>query len=118
MGLHTSRHTRKNSSFSTQDKHMVLLGLEALPYASHLHYATCSKLIVDQGHGGTILVVPDAAGDWLASIDPFAFKFSAPDNTAQECIRQYLKENQSQGETVLRVSSSNLSDEDKMIVFL
>jgi hypothetical protein len=43
MGLHTSRHTRKNSSFSTQDKHMVLLGLEALPSASHLHYATCSK---------------------------------------------------------------------------
>jgi hypothetical protein len=42
MGLHTSRHTRKNSSFSTQDKHMVLLGLEALPSASHLHYATCS----------------------------------------------------------------------------
>jgi len=79
---------------------------------------TLAKLIVDQGHGGTILVVPDAAGDWLASIDPFAFKFSAPDNTAQEWIRQYLKENQSQGETVLRVSSSNLSDEDKMIVFL
>src|SRR5438552_1921388 len=42
MGLHTSRHTRKNSSFSTQDKRIVLLGLEALPYASHLHYATCS----------------------------------------------------------------------------
>ena len=30
MGLHTSRHTRKNSSFSTQDEHLVLLGLEAL----------------------------------------------------------------------------------------
>src|SRR4029453_6303462 len=42
MGLHTSRHTRKNSSFSTQDKCIVLLGLEALPYASHLHYATRS----------------------------------------------------------------------------
>ena len=30
MGLHTSGHTRKNSSFSTQDEHQVLLGLEAL----------------------------------------------------------------------------------------
>ena len=30
MGLHTSGHTRKNSSFSTQDEHLVLLGLEAL----------------------------------------------------------------------------------------
>src|SRR2546430_4322004 len=30
MGLHTSRHTRKNSSFSTQAEHLVLLELEAL----------------------------------------------------------------------------------------
>jgi hydrogenase maturation factor HypE len=28
--LHTSGHTRKNSSFSTQDEHLGLLGLEAL----------------------------------------------------------------------------------------
>src|SRR4029434_8698603 len=46
MGLHTSRHTRKNSSFSTQDQRIVLLGLEALPYASHLHYATRSKYLI------------------------------------------------------------------------
>src|SRR5206468_5270982 len=42
MGLHTSRHTRKNSSFSTQDEHLVLLGLEALTGVSNLHYATRS----------------------------------------------------------------------------
>ena len=30
MGLHTPGHTRKKSSFSTQDEHLVLLGLEAL----------------------------------------------------------------------------------------
>lgn len=51
MGLHTSRHTRKNSSFSTQDKRIVLLGLEALPYASHLHYATRSKYCGVLVHG-------------------------------------------------------------------
>ena len=43
MGLHTSRGIpEENSSFSTQDKRIVLLGLEALPYAFDLHYATCS----------------------------------------------------------------------------
>ncbi len=42
MSLHTSRHTRKNSSFSTQDEHLVLLGLEALTGVSNLHYATRS----------------------------------------------------------------------------
>ena len=31
--MHTSRHTRKNSHFSTQDEHLVLLGLEALTEA-------------------------------------------------------------------------------------
>src|SRR5215468_1420196 len=45
MGLHTSRHTRKNSSFSTQDTRIVLLGWEALPDASHLHYATRSSYL-------------------------------------------------------------------------
>jgi hypothetical protein len=43
MGLHTSRHTRKNSSFSTQDEHPVLLGLEALTAVPNLRYATRSN---------------------------------------------------------------------------
>jgi hypothetical protein len=30
MGLHTSGHTSKKSRVSTQDEHLVLLGLEAL----------------------------------------------------------------------------------------
>jgi hypothetical protein len=40
--LHTSRHTRKNSGFSTQDEHRVLLGSEALTDAPNLRYATRS----------------------------------------------------------------------------
>ena len=42
MGLHTSRHTRKNSSFSIQGEHLVLRGLEALTAAPNLRYATRS----------------------------------------------------------------------------
>jgi len=41
--LHTSRHTRKNSDFSTQDEHLVLLGLEALTETPNLRYATRSS---------------------------------------------------------------------------
>lgn len=40
--MHTSRHTSKNSSFSTQDEHLMLLGLEALTDAPNLRYATRS----------------------------------------------------------------------------
>jgi hypothetical protein len=48
--MHTSRHSRKNSSFSTQGEHLVLLGLEALTEASNLRSATRSgyqKLLDD-----------------------------------------------------------------------
>src|SRR6266705_758549 len=40
--VHTPRHTRKNSSFSTQEEHVVLLGLEVLTEAPNLRYATRS----------------------------------------------------------------------------
>ncbi len=72
-----------------------------------------ARMIVDQGHGGTILIVPEVEGKWLDSIDPFAFKFAAPDITAQEWIRQRIKDNQSHGEAFVRISSSSLSQEDK-----
>src|SRR5919109_3231784 len=40
--VHTPRYIRKNSSFSTQDEHLVLLGLEALTEPPNLRYATRS----------------------------------------------------------------------------
>jgi hypothetical protein len=44
--LHTSRHIRKDSGFSTQDEHRVLLGLEALTKAPNRRYATRSNYSV------------------------------------------------------------------------
>ena len=41
--MHTSRHSRKNSSFSTQGEPLRLLGLEALTEASNFRYATRSS---------------------------------------------------------------------------
>src|SRR5512133_2232694 len=43
MASHTSRHTGKNSGFSTQDEHWVLLGLEALTDTSNFRSATRSS---------------------------------------------------------------------------
>jgi len=75
-----------------------------------------ARMIVDQGHGGTILVVPDVQGKWLDSIDPFAFKFAAPDVTAQEWIRQRLRDNQDHSEAFVRIYSSSLSQQDKAML--
>jgi len=40
--VHTPRHIRKNSGFSTQEEHIVLLGLEARTGTPNLRYATRS----------------------------------------------------------------------------
>jgi len=50
--MHSSRHSRKNSSFSTQGEPLVLLGLEALTEASNLRYATRSSYAKSTGHRG------------------------------------------------------------------
>jgi hypothetical protein len=77
-----------------------------------------ATMIVDQGHGGMMLIVPDEEGEWLGSLDPFAFKFSIADKTAHEWIRQNLPFNQSRSETMTRVLSSNLRDDDKSYSFM
>jgi ribosomal protein S18 acetylase RimI-like enzyme len=86
--LHTSGHTRKNSSFSTQDEHLGLLGLEALtdglqpPLRDTLYI---SALWVDErlrGHGvGTQLLqaaeqAARARGCQHMSLD--SYNFQAP----------------------------------------
>jgi Probable sensor domain DACNV len=75
-----------------------------------------ARMIVDQGHGGTILVVPDIGGSWSDSIDPFAFRFATPDSTAREWIQQRLTDNQSHGGAFARIWSSSLSQEDKVLL--
>jgi transposase len=50
--VHTSRHIRKNSGFSTQEEHVVLLGLEALTETPNLRYATRSNYILYVLHTG------------------------------------------------------------------
>jgi hypothetical protein len=44
--VHTPRHIRKNSGFSTQDEHIVLLGLDVLTETLYLRYATCSTYML------------------------------------------------------------------------
>jgi sensor domain DACNV-containing protein len=77
--------------------------------------AVLARMIVDQGHGGTILVVPDVQGKWVDSIKPFAFKYATPDVTAQEWARERFKGDQSLAEAVVRLFSSSLPPEDKMM---
>src|SRR5208337_2706995 len=45
---------------------------ECLALADHV------RMILSDGHGGTVLVVPSETGDWESSLDPFLFRLKAP----------------------------------------
>jgi hypothetical protein len=66
--------------------------------------AQLARAVLSLGHGGAILIVPGESGDWLRSINPFAFRFSAPDTTIHEIIRNELKETAAQGEALQALS--------------
>jgi len=66
--LHTSRHTSKNSSFSTQDEHLMLLGLEALTDAPNLRYATRSTYEQQEIAWGELATLCHRTGDAVGEI--------------------------------------------------
>ncbi len=72
-----------------------------------------ARVILEHGHGGTILVVPEVNGKWEQSLDPFLFKFARPDTAAQEWISQDLKYGLACGRAIECISSASLSEEEK-----
>jgi len=67
-----------------------------------------AKTIVEHGHGGMLLIVPNESGPWSASIDPFAYKLVAPDTRIRDGIRRELTEMAAQGEMLQRVSQPDV----------
>jgi hypothetical protein len=82
-------------------------------WRGHLVLVELGRLIVDEGHGGTILIVPAEQGDWLGSLNPFAFKFATPDNTIRDCMQRGLFEAMKLKEFNQHVSAQSLLDSDK-----
>jgi hypothetical protein len=72
--------------------------------------AQLARSVLSLGHGGAILIVPGKSGDWLSSIT-FAFRFSVPDATIPEIIRNELKETAAQGEALQKLSQAAISEE-------
>jgi transcriptional regulator with XRE-family HTH domain len=74
------------------------------------------RMIVDEGHGGTVLIVPAEEGGWLDSLDPFAFRFAKPDSSIRNWIRRELTGGMARATTIGHVLQTKLSDDDKNIV--
>jgi hypothetical protein len=59
-----------------------------------------ARMIVADGHGGIVLIVPTETGAWAESLSPFAYRFAAPDTAIRDAIRQELKIVHAQGEAL------------------
>jgi hypothetical protein len=45
-----------------------------------------ARMVLEDKHGGTLLVVPDAAGPWTDSLTPFTHAFLQPDSSVRAAI--------------------------------
>jgi hypothetical protein len=75
--------------------------------------ANLPRLILEDGHGGCVLIVPDENGDWSESLNPFPYRFVTPDTTIHDAIRQELREAQAQGQALQKLSQASVPDEFK-----
>src|SRR5580765_3393459 len=75
-----------------------------------------ARVILTEGHGGTLLIVPDDSGSWEASLDPFAYRLAKPDTTIRDSIRQQLLMAKDRVQAAGEVSKLDVPDETKQLL--
>lgn len=80
-----------------------------------LALADLARMIVADGHGGTVLIVPDESGVWPESLNPFPYRFTTPDTTIPDVIRQQLKHVSAHEEVLHRPSEAPAADDPKSL---
>jgi hypothetical protein len=71
-----------------------------------------ARMILREGHGGTLLIVPDENEEWNRSVE-FAYRFATPDTTIPDAIRQELNDSHAFGEQLAKWSQMDLPVEVK-----
>jgi hypothetical protein len=77
-----------------------------------------TRMIVADGHGGIVLIVPGEAGPWSETLNPFAYRFATPDAKIRDAIRLELSEAHAQGEMLQRLSATELPDDLKSSIMV
>jgi Probable sensor domain DACNV len=72
-----------------------------------------ARTIVEDGHGGIILIVPNAPSDCLNYLDPFDLLFETPDTSISDAIRQSLRSQFAEGEAFQRLSEKIQPDDQR-----
>jgi hypothetical protein len=47
-----------------------------------------ARMIVDGGHGGLVLIVPDETGTWIDSLSSFSYRLNSPDTTIRDATHR------------------------------
>jgi hypothetical protein len=71
------------------------------------------RMILSDGHGGAILIVPSEDGEWTKSLEPFPYRLKTPDSTVRDAIRKNLLEMTNQGKVLEELSQAPLADDLK-----
>lgn len=72
--------------------------------------ADLARMIVADGHGGIVLVVTDAAGPWMDSLNPFAYRFATPDTSVADAIRRKLCQERDKADVIQKLFSEESAD--------
>jgi len=78
-----------------------------------LALAEIVRLVLRDGHGGTVLLVPDSRGEWERSLDPFSFRFKIPNAIVRDVIRKELEDTDDQGKAMVKLSQASLPEDVK-----
>lgn len=73
--------------------------------------AELGRMILNDGHGGTVLIVPGETGPWENSLNPFTHRFAKPDSTLSDTIRQNLTRQFSGGKMLDQLQKAQISND-------
>jgi hypothetical protein len=69
-----------------------------------------ARMIVDGGHGGTVLIVPDETGSWMASLSSFSYRLNTPDITIHDATHRRHNLSMRQREFLTQFRMSGMHD--------
>ncbi len=90
-----------------------MLETQAVGQESHT-LAELGRLILGDGHGGTVLIVPGEADAWSESLNPFVHRFATPDLSLHDAIRQNLTRQFSGGKMLEELKKAGITDEARI----
>ena len=78
--------------------------------------AALTRMIITDRHGGIILIGPNETGPWVESLNPFAYRFAAPDAAIRDGIRRELNNEQTHAQLLQRLWQTDVPDDLKHTV--